>query len=75
MTRPPGALASGTQGSRRIAPSLVSSDELIGNVIQVIAEDLRLRADSQNIVTDPLNQPNVPIQSAMARPISSGESS
>ena len=34
----------------------MSGDELIGNVIQVIADDLRLRADPQNIVADPLDQ-------------------
>jgi hypothetical protein len=34
----------------------VSGDELIGHVIQVIADDLRLRADSQDIVADPLDQ-------------------
>jgi hypothetical protein len=36
--------------------SLVSGDELIGNVIQVIADDLWLRTNSQNIVADPLDQ-------------------
>jgi hypothetical protein len=51
---------SGTHGSRRVAPPLVSNDALIGNVIQVIAEDLRLRADSQDIVTDPLDQRRFP---------------
>ena len=37
-------------------PSHVSRDELIGNVIQVIADDLRLRANPQNVVADPLDQ-------------------
>src|SRR5271167_1153977 len=37
-------------------PSLVPSDELIGDAIQVIADDLRLGADSQNIVAEPLDQ-------------------
>jgi hypothetical protein len=34
----------------------VPSDELIGDVIQVIADDVRLRADPQHIVADPLDQ-------------------
>jgi hypothetical protein len=34
----------------------VSGDQLIGNIIEVIADDLRLRADSQNIVADPFYQ-------------------
>ena len=34
----------------------MSGDELIGNVIQVIADGLRLRADSQNIVAYSLDQ-------------------
>ena len=40
----------------RLAPTLVPGDELIGNVIQVVADDLRLRADPQNIVADALDQ-------------------
>src|ERR1700704_4316838 len=40
----------------RLARSLVSGDELIGNAIQVVTDDVRLRADSQDIVTDPLDQ-------------------
>jgi hypothetical protein len=35
--------------------SLVPSDELIGNIIQVISDDLRLGADPQKIVADPLS--------------------
>jgi hypothetical protein len=38
----------------------VSGDQLINNIIQVIADDLRLRADSQNIVADPLDQRGCP---------------
>ena len=34
----------------------MAGDKLIGNVIQVIADDLRLRADTQNIVADALDQ-------------------
>jgi hypothetical protein len=39
-----------------LAPSALSGDQLIGNVIQVIADDLRLRANSQNVVADALDQ-------------------
>jgi hypothetical protein len=35
-----------------LGPPLVSSDELIDNVVQVIADDLRLWSNSQNIVPD-----------------------
>ena len=35
---------------------LVSSDELIGNVVQVTAYDPRLRADLQEIIADALDQ-------------------
>jgi hypothetical protein len=35
------------------APGTMSGDELIGNVIQVIADDLRLRPNPQNVVADP----------------------
>ena len=38
----------------------MSSDELIGDVIQVIADDLRLRADPQHIVTGPFDQRGLP---------------
>ena len=34
----------------------MSGDELIGNVIQVVADDLRLRADFQQIITNTLDQ-------------------
>ena len=39
---------------------LVSSDELIGNVVQVIAYYLRLRADPQEIIADALDQRSPP---------------
>src|SRR5262249_4478690 len=42
--------------SLRLGPPLVSSDELIGNVVQVIAYYLRLRADTKNIVADTPDQ-------------------
>jgi hypothetical protein len=38
----------------------VSGDKLVGNVIQVIANDLRLRANSQNIVAGALDQRGFP---------------
>jgi hypothetical protein len=38
----------------------VSSDELIGNIVQVTAYDLRLRADPQKIVADTLDQRGSP---------------
>ena len=45
---------------RRLISSPVPGDELAGNIIQVIADELRLRADSQNIVADPLDQRGFP---------------
>ena len=39
---------------------LVSSDELIGNVVQVTAYDPRLRADLQEIIADALDQRSPP---------------
>src|SRR6187455_982363 len=39
---------------------LVSSDELIGNIVQVTAYDLRLRADPQEIIADALDQRSPP---------------
>ena len=38
----------------------MSGDELIGDVIQVITDDLRLRASLQNVVTGPLDQRGLP---------------
>ena len=43
-----------------LTPPAVSGDKLIGNVIEVIANELRLRTDSQNIVADPLDQRGFP---------------
>src|SRR5262249_45375050 len=42
------------------APRLVLDDELIGNVVQVIAHDLGLRADPEDIVADAPDQRRVP---------------
>jgi hypothetical protein len=33
----------------------VSGDELVGNVVQVIADNVRLRANAQHVVADPLD--------------------
>jgi hypothetical protein len=52
----------------RSSPCPVSVDKLIGGVIQVIADDLRLRAYSQNIVADP-DQRCFPAGSHGAEPI------
>ena len=38
----------------------MSSDELIGNVVQVVANNLRLRADAQDIVADTPDQRSPP---------------
>ena len=38
----------------------MSGDELIGNVVEVIAHDLRLRADPKNIVADTPDQRSPP---------------
>jgi hypothetical protein len=35
---------------------LVSGDEPIGDVVQVVADNVRLRTDSQDIVADTLDQ-------------------
>ena len=43
-----------------LTPRPVPGDKLISNVIQVIADDLGLRADSQNIVADTLDQRGLP---------------
>ena len=41
----------------------MSGDKLIGNVVQVIAHNLRLRTDSQNIIADTLDQRRLPARS------------
>ena len=40
--------------------SLVPDDELVGHIIQVIADDLRLRTNIQQVVTDALDQRRLP---------------
>ena len=42
------------------AGPLMTGNKLIGNVAQIIADDLRLRTDSQNIVADTLDQRCLP---------------
>ena len=37
-----------------------TSNELIGDVVEVVADDLRLRADTQYIVPDSLDQRGLP---------------
>jgi hypothetical protein len=48
---------------RRLASPQVPGDELIGNVVQVAANNLRLRTDSQKIIAGPLNERCVPASS------------
>jgi hypothetical protein len=38
----------------------VTSDELLGNIRQVITDDLRLRTDCQDIVSNSLDQCRLP---------------
>jgi hypothetical protein len=40
--------------------SLVSRDELIGDVVEVVADNLRPRADLQNIIADTFDQRGLP---------------
>jgi hypothetical protein len=47
-------------GAGGLPAPLVTGDELIGDVVQVIANDLRLRANSQNIIADALDQRGFP---------------
>jgi hypothetical protein len=47
-------------GRGRLSLRLMASDELVGDVVQVIADDLRLGADSQNIVADAFDQRGSP---------------
>src|ERR1700750_3141860 len=50
-----------------IGSLLVLRDQLIGDVIQVIADDLWLRADSQDVVAHPLDQGSLPPRSDGAK--------
>ena len=45
---------------RDLSAILVSGDQLIGHVIQVIADDLWLRTNAQDIVADALDQRRLP---------------
>src|SRR6516162_9161573 len=47
-------------GCRRLVPFPVPRDELIGDVTQVVADDVWLRSNPQNIVADPLDQRGFP---------------
>ena len=54
----PSRLYSAISGNLGLSP--VSADELIGNVIQVVADDLRLGADPQQIIANTLDQRSFP---------------
>src|SRR5579864_5646103 len=41
-------------------PALVLGDQLIGDIVEVVADDLRLRADAQDIVAGTLDQRPLP---------------
>jgi hypothetical protein len=43
--------------------------QLIGNIVQVCTDDLRLRADAQDIVARPLDQGSLPARSDGAKGI------
>jgi len=43
-----------------VPPSLVPGDELIGNVVEVVADDMGLRSNSQDIVARALDQRALP---------------
>ena len=49
-----------TDSGLALASGLVSGNELIGNVVEVIADKLRLRADAQQVVADTLDQRRLP---------------
>ena len=38
----------------------MSGDEPVGNVVEVVADNLRLRTDSQNVVADTLDKRRLP---------------
>ena len=44
----------------RLDPSLVLGDELVGDVVEVVADNLRLRADVQHIIADTFDQRGLP---------------
>jgi hypothetical protein len=52
------ALKTGITGA--LGRSLVSGDELIGDVVEVVADDLRLRTDAKHIVTHAFDQRGLP---------------
>src|SRR5262249_57048021 len=41
-------------------PSFVPVDELIGDIVEVVGDNVRLRANAQNIVADTLDQRGFP---------------
>jgi hypothetical protein len=46
--------------SGQLGAFLVSGDEPVGDVVEVVADNLRLRTDSQDIVADTLDQRCLP---------------
>jgi len=44
----------------RLDPSFVLGDELVGDVVEVVADNLRLRADVQHIIADTFDQRGLP---------------
>src|ERR1700733_1618772 len=46
-----------------IGSFLLPRDQLIGDVVQVCTDDLRLRADFQDVIADPLDQGSLPARS------------
>ena len=53
-----------------LSPSLVSGDELIGHVVEITADHLRLGAYSQDIIADPLDQRGLPASRDGAKRVS-----
>jgi hypothetical protein len=45
----------------------VSRDNLIGNLVEVVADDVWLRADSQDIIADTLDQRRFPARRDRAK--------
>src|SRR5271168_5447198 len=50
-----------------IGSLLVLRDQLIGNIVQVCTDDLRLRADTQDVVAHPLDQGSLPARNDGAK--------
>jgi len=59
-----------TVRSAGLEPAFVSSDELIGDVVQIAADDLRLRPDPQHVIADPFDQRRFPTSRDGAKRVS-----